>query len=83
MVRLTVWDKIHECYTIKPEVRQGLNIQKLGTLEDRDEARACVYTSLHEPQCCNCGYLISDDNYTFCPWCGQRLQNTEVEEDGA
>lgn len=81
MKRITTFDRMRGVYVIKPDAT-GNHIQRLGMLEDRDEARACVYTSLHEPQCCNCGYLIADNNYTFCPWCGQRLQ-TEVDEDGA
>lgn len=73
MDRLTEFNKTRGVYVIKPDAT-GNHIQKLGKLEDRDEAKACIYTSLHELQCCNCGYIIVDDNYTFCPWCGQRLK---------
>lgn len=82
MERLTKFDAMRNCYVMRPDARQGDNIQRLGRYEDRDEARACVYTSLHELQCCNCGYLIADDNYTFCPWCGQRLQEEKENEVG-
>ena len=35
--RLTEWDKLSGCYTIRKDVQQGKNIQRLGELEDMFE----------------------------------------------
>lgn len=79
MVRLTRWDNLYKCYTIKPEVRQGLNIQKLGELEDRDEPNRLEFRIKDETQdryeyeCGKCGCVVACmDN--FCAACGQRLR---------
>ena len=84
MERLTEWDKLNGCYTIKPDVRQGYNIQRLGMYEDRDTALLVDFFGDTREECCAncpaCGRLLIDghiglpDNYNFCPACGQRLK---------
>lgn len=74
-MRLTEWDSVHGCYVIKPDA-SGNHIQKLGKLEDRDEANRMEYTTTdneYEYECGHCSSIVlSRDN--FCPCCGQRLR---------
>lgn len=85
MKRITTFDRTRGVYVIEPDAT-GNHIQKLGTLEDRDEPRRNKYADSKSPdadfECGACGADVGS-SYNFCPWCGQRLQNTEVEEDGA
>ena len=76
MARLTEFDVVRNCYVIKPDA-SGNHIQKLGKLEDRDEANRMEYTTTdneYEYECGHCGSIVlSRDN--FCSECGQRLRD--------
>ena len=76
MARLTTFDIVRGVYVIKPDAPQGEHIQKLGKLEDRDEANRMEYTTIdneYEYECGHCSSIVlSRDN--FCSCCGQRLR---------
>lgn len=86
MDRLTRFDKTRGCYVINPD---GTNhIQRLGELEDRDEAKSVVYKpvdvgyTIKEPRCAGCDEPLGDVFnivVTFCPNCGQRLKWGDTE----
>ena len=80
MERLTKYDKVRKCYVIKPDAKQGENIQRLGLYEDRDEVMPLkdIWGEKFCPAC-DTGRSISpemvkDLRYKFCPYCGQRLK---------
>jgi hypothetical protein len=73
MDRLTRFDKTRGCYVINPD---GTNhIQRLGELEDRDEAKS-VYVNKDIRYCpkCNAEFDYNQYRASFCAWCGQRLK---------
>mgnify|MGYP002526372415 CR=1 FL=1 len=73
MDRLTRFDKTRGCYVINPD---GTNhIQRLGELEDRDEAKS-VYVNNDVYYCpkCNAEFDYNQYRASFCTWCGQRLK---------
>lgn len=90
MERLTKFDTMRNCYVMRPDARQGDNIQRLGRYEDRDEV--CIPYFDHKDEngsvilrCGSCDRIvpeIKDDLYSFCPWCGQRLQEEKENEAG-
>ncbi len=69
MKRLTRYDAVRGCYVIIPDNDQN-HIQKLGQLEDRDEAKDVINIDLIN-QCPICHCEVDDD---FCSECGQRLK---------
>ena len=75
MDRLTEYNRIAECYVMKPDAPQGQNIQRLGMYEDRDEAKE-VYVNNDLWYCPNCKEMLDyyDDKEPFCRRCGQRLK---------
>ena len=85
MARITTYDKLRGCYVIEPDNNQN-HIQRLGELEDRDEAKELVRDGdLCRCPCCGYeknGILYSkaDCNdvgiywFNFCQNCGQRLK---------
>lgn len=92
MARITKWDSVRGCYVIVPDSTQN-HIQRLGELEDRDEAKNVVYKpidvgyTIKEPRCAGCDKPLDDVfnivdaelDITFCPYCGQRLKWGEDE----
>ena len=75
MSRLTTFDKVRNCYVIKPDADQGMNIQKLGQLEDRDDPKELTMDK-GRSYCRSCGEFIDPCNLeaNFCKNCGQRLK---------
>lgn len=78
MARLTKWDSVRGCYVIEPDSTTN-HIQKLGELEDRDEAKKVVCgEELFIMACPICKRTLrGSDN--FCSECGQRLKWSEDE----
>lgn len=79
MDRLTRFDKTRGCYVINPD---GTNhIQRLGELEDRDEAKS-VYVNNDIYYCpkCNAEFDYIQYRNSFCVWCGQRLKWGEEDK---
>ena len=72
MARITKWDEVRECYVIDPDSTQN-HIQRLGELEDRDEAKR-VEIERNDEVCPTCGHIFKDDYCEFCDECGQRLK---------
>lgn len=71
MQRLTTFDKVNRCYVMKPDVQQGLHIQKLGRYEDLEERGAEIGP---EPAGTPIGavpvdWLITEDGYPQCGRC--------------
>ena len=86
MARLTKYDAVRGCYVIVPDTDQN-HIQKLGQLEDRDEAKDVIYNNNYDADgdivyksaiCPICQAEINDEELiwrsAFCPSCGQRLK---------
>lgn len=69
MQRITVYDKTRKCYIVPPESvdMQGQIIQRLGQLEDRE------YEAMWKDASCGACGRYADDDFYFCPGCGQRL----------
>ena len=82
MSRITTYDKLRGCYVIEPDNNQN-HIQRLGELEDRDDAN-CGGTEYDyeagENVCAKCKSDIDIGYDIFCPICGQRLRGSEVNE---
>ena len=87
MARLTKWDAVRGCYVIVPDSTQN-HIQRLGELEDRDEAKEPKKVDGHT-FCPNCkteeitGWDFYDEApilFNFCPYCGQSLDWSEEEQ---
>lgn len=79
-MRLTQWDRVRSCYTIRQDAPQGMNIQKLGRLEDRDEVLCDEYRvdiNELEYECGKCHGAVGH-SYNFCPWCGQRVKEGDA-----
>ena len=89
MKRLTRYDDVRGCYVIVPDSTTN-HIQKLGQLEDRDEAKEVIYQYdgyadgcpvCDVANCPNCNEEFEDGALTwdaeFCPSCGQRLKWSE------
>ena len=80
MERLTKYDKVRKCYVIKPDAKQGENIQRLGLYEDRDEVMPLkdIWGEKFCPACDNARSILQisldDPSFKFCPRCGQRLK---------
>lgn len=83
MKRLTRYDDVRGCYVIVSDTDQN-HIQRLGELEDRDEAKKPVL-DVDVWKCPTCGReveyqkLINENawlggQFDFCPDCGQRLK---------
>lgn len=79
MARITTYDKLRGCYVIEPDNNQN-HIQRLGELEDRDEAKALNMDTGFGVECPTCGRTIEDDGFDFCPACGQHLKWGEDNE---
>ena len=81
MDRLTEFDKTRGVYVIKPDVAQGQNIQRLGMLEDRDEAKKAILVG-DIMECPVCDREVENHSeykefagkFDFCPNCGQRIK---------
>ena len=83
MPRLTKYDATRGCYVMRPDARQGDNIQRLGLYEDRDEVCMPCSDGGKIIRCGGCNGIIPVENeklYTFCPWCGQRLREDDPDE---
>ena len=80
MERITVYDRMRQCYIIPPEAdeRQGQIIQQLGMLEDkafnvmRDNIKDVSTGEYESIECGRCGHPVGA-SYNFCPECGQRV----------
>ena len=80
MARITTYDKLRGCYVIEPDNDQN-HIQRLGELEDRDEAKEWIHWTDDRKdyaKCPTCDYGEEGEVYAknatpFCPACGQRL----------
>ena len=78
MARLTKYDPVRECYVIVPDSTTN-HIQRLGELEDRDEAKDIIakgndFKRYYCPICdieIHAKYLMQ---VGFCENCGQRLK---------
>lgn len=75
MARLTKWDSVRGCYVIVPDSTQN-HIQRLGELEDRDEAKEPKYTNGFGAECPKCARVFECE-FDFCPECGQRMKWSE------
>lgn len=86
MARITTYDKLRGCYVIEPDNNQN-HIQRLGELEDRDEAKEVTYQYdgyadgnpvCDVAACPNCDGEFDAGDLTwgadFCPTCGQHLK---------
>ena len=74
MSRLTKWDEVRQCYVIDPDSTQN-HIQRLGELEDRDEAKEIVLDGGYHCPSCNKDLLLTYMcEVGFCENCGQRLK---------
>lgn len=81
MSRLTKWDEVRQCYVIDPDSTQN-HIQRLGELEDRDEAKAWIMWTddrMDYVRCPVCDYgsegeILMKEAPGFCPSCGQRFR---------
>ena len=85
MERLTKFDAMRNCYVMRPDARQGDNIQRLGLYEDRDEVCVPYGDSGKTVRCGRCKGIILEikgELYSFCPWCGQRLLKKKENEAG-
>ena len=80
MSRITKFDSVRGCYVIEPDNNQN-HIQRLGELEDRDEAKK-VYVNNDLWYCPNCKEMLDyyDEQEPFCRRCGQRLDWSDVNE---
>lgn len=79
-MRITEYDYIRKIYVIKPDAPQGIHIQKLGELEDRDEKKDVVFKRTdggggHVLACPKCENVLPSEiiESNFCPFCGQKL----------
>ena len=73
MARITTYDNLRGCYVIEPDNDQN-HIQRLGELEDRDEAKEPIRDERGHTRCPICkGYNIQIRN-AFCQDCGQHLK---------
>lgn len=87
MERLTTFDNVNKCFVMKPDVQQGLHIQKLGRLEDLEERGAEIGLEPAEweetadgyPKCGACGRKGVPTPY--CPWCGRRMKYLMIVEE--
>lgn len=95
MERLTTFDNVNKCYVMKPDVQQGLHIQKLGRLEDLEERGAEIGPEPAEweesedgfPKCGACGHEIHVFGCNkavvtpYCPWCGRKMKYLMIVEE--
>jgi hypothetical protein len=89
MARLTKWDAVRGCYVIVPDSTQN-HIQKLGELEDRAEGKKMVASGTHSNsngeitypimRCGWCRKPVEEPSYSFCPYCGWKLNRSEDEQ---
>ena len=87
MARITKYDSVRGCYVIEPDNNQN-HIQRLGELEDRDEAKEVIYEPFDAEfsedimcyRCSVCKERVEGDDgfpersFAFCPFCGHRLK---------
>lgn len=57
----------------------GLTPDQIRELKERDTAKMCKQSIFdHDSITCACGSdMDKDDEFMFCPWCGQRLKKWE------
>lgn len=87
MERLTTFDNVNKCFVMKPDVQQGLHIQKLGRFEDLEERGAEIGPEPAEweesedgfPKCGACGHKGGITPY--CPWCGRKMKYLMIVEE--
>ena len=59
-------DKSHEAVNMSIEALEKQIPQKLGS-------KVLDYLGRARPECGNCGEVIEDAMWDYCPWCGQRI----------
>ena len=81
--RLTQYDKLRNCYVMKPDAEQGKHIQRLGAYEDRDTAERLEYPTDDLEMIFECGHCGGEvgHQYRFCPHCGGRLIEDKADEE--
>lgn len=60
-------DKSHEAVNISIEALEKQIPQKLGS-------KVLDYLGRARPECGNCGEIVEDAMWSYCPWCGQRIE---------
>lgn len=59
-------DKSHEAVNMSIEALEKQIPMKIGS-------KVMDYMGRVKPECGNCGEIVEDSMWSYCPWCGQRI----------
>ena len=59
-------DKSHEAVNMSIEALEKHIPMKIGS-------KVIDYMGRVKPECGNCGEIVEDSMWSYCPWCGQRI----------